>query len=106
MCVVGRRRKKLCTVIKGGVFDFPKFYQDTVYFPNYSTGISDADLKKLKYEASEQVVVWTLLRNADPDKYGGLLRSLKSLKSLQDNKFPKTKERAVAALRNHTWDAA
>ena len=45
----------------GGVFNFPKFYQDTEYFTYYSTGISDADLKELKDEASEQVVVWTLL---------------------------------------------
>ena len=59
--------------------------------------MTDAGVKKLREEASEQVAVWVLLRKADADKYGGLIKNLKSLRVLQDDKFPKNKRESCGS---------
>jgi hypothetical protein len=67
---------------------------------------SDAVLvKKLQDEASERLMAYIYLENADRKKYGTILSNLTSQKSLGNDQYPKTLIESNNVLGSHRFDA-
>ena len=54
--------------------------------------------------ASEQLFAFLYLENASQDKYGSILRSFNSQKSLRNDQYPRTITEANNVLSNHNFD--
>ena len=54
----------------------------------------------------ERTLAYSILQAGDTRKYGSLMTTLKTQKSLHNDQYPKTVETALEALKQHTWDPA
>ena len=64
----------------------------------------ESEIEGYTKKASEQLFAFLYLENASQDKYGSILRSLNSQKSLGNYQYPRTITEANNVLSNHNFD--
>ncbi len=67
---------------------------------------SQTDKTRMTKEAHEKLMAYLYLDNAGRTKYGSLLTTLKTQKSLDNNQYPSTIASATQVLNNHRFDNA
>ena len=85
----------------GGPVTISKFIKSMQgYDPN------DVDIvEEMTKKAHEQLFSYVYLENADPKKYGSIMKNLNSQKSLGNDQYPKTLIEATNVLSNHRFDS-
>ena len=84
----------------GGPIEFSKYIKNNKKYDEDDKTI----INELRDEAWEEFAAYKLLKNANPQKYGQVIRHLKDRKSIGKDEFPKTLTLAINTLSTQNYE--